>query len=258
MDYLSVIVHSITECLPVSSSAHHMLLEHLGYVQNISNVTNIALHVGSLIAICLYFYRDIFQLIHGVYLQLIKQKSNEKAQYALYLVVATLPAVVVGLAVKKCDLYGLKSMALTGIISMVFGLLLWWADRKGKTTSKLSLLTGLWVGIGQCLAFLPGASRLGSTLTMARFLGVERAQALRFSFLLSIPTVCGAAVLTFIDMMKSEITIDTHSLFTATFVTACLSYLFLVVLIRYMQRHGFLALMFYRVCFGGVLIYFTF
>ncbi|WP_254305700.1 undecaprenyl-diphosphate phosphatase [Sphingopyxis sp. BSNA05] len=190
---LLAIVQGVTEFLPISSSGHLILLPvFTGYADQ-GPMIDIAVHVGSLLAIITYFFKDVWSLGRGGLATIgIGQAPAEKRLF-WWIILGTIPAVIVGLFLKTGGyLDGFRSTTLVAVNLIVYGILLGIADRFGrqvKSFEDLTLKDGIIVGLAQAMALIPGTSRSGVTMTAARFLGYTRVEAARFSFLLSIPAV---------------------------------------------------------------------
>jgi undecaprenyl-diphosphatase len=253
--FFLALIQGITEFLPISSSMHVDLYNQLTRAQALPREMDVVLHGGTLLAVLVYFWRDIFQMAWGLITWLGGQRrGNPYATLAWALIVATVPCVLVGFALKRLgfELHGLKIMAMN---SLIFGALLGLCDRYGSQTQKhVSVPQGLAIGFAQVLAFLPGVSRSGACLTMARFLGMERVMATRFIFLLSIPTVLGAVILTVYDMLKEGAVIDAALCGQATALTACVGLLTIHGLLHLLTRYSFAGFAFYRMLLGAFIL----
>lgn len=197
--FLVAAIQGVTEFLPVSSSGHLILLPGLTGMEDQGQVVDVAVHVGTLGAVVLYFRHDVGKALIGLG-QLAKgHRDSAEARLALGLIVATIPVILLGLALKLTGLdAALRSVAVIGWTMLGFGLVLYWADQKG--TAQLaardwSLRHALVMGLWQAIALIPGTSRSGITITGARMLGYERSEAARLSMLMSIPTIIASGVL---------------------------------------------------------------
>lgn len=204
------LVQGITEFLPISSSGHLALLPAIGPWPDQGPALDVAVHVGTLVAVLLYFRRDTVGLAAAAFGSIGVAPARKHAEASghlslfWYLVVATLPVIGVGLALSMLDLVEhLRTPAVIAGASIGFGLLLYIIDQRAPDARDLGdvrLKTSLQIGIAQVFALIPGASRAGVTMTAARALGFSRTEAARFSMLLSIPTILGAGVLTALDL----------------------------------------------------------
>uniref|UniRef100_UPI00260859F8 undecaprenyl-diphosphate phosphatase n=1 Tax=Sphingosinicella sp. TaxID=1917971 RepID=UPI00260859F8 len=194
------IVQGVSEFLPISSSGHLILIPKLTDFPDQGPMIDVAVHVGTLAAIIVYFWRDALGLVRGGLSNVGVVKAPAERKLFWWIVIGTIPAVVFGFFLKTGGyLEGFRSTHLVAINLIVYGLLLWAADRWGKQVKAyedLTLKDAVLVGLAQALALIPGTSRSGVTMTAARFLGFERAECARFSFLLGIPAIAGAGLLT--------------------------------------------------------------
>ena len=197
------IVQGLTEFLPVSSSAHLNIFPWIFNWENISESFDVALHLGTLLAIVLYFYKDWINLIKGGYNQVIKKKHTTDGRIFWYIVFATIPAGVLSLVLDKIsdkiigDNLNTK-MLIIAITLIVMGILLYIVDKKSRSDikyEKMSFKDSMLIGISQAIAAaFPGVSRSGITITMARAFKMDRTSSARYSFLLSAPIVLAAVV----------------------------------------------------------------
>lgn len=182
-------IQSMTEFLPVSSSGHLVLAQAFNF-SNQSLLVDVALHVGTLLAVLGYFYTDVIALIKGLFIKGPARNLCGK------LIIATLPIIVIGFALANLIESVFRSPFIIAFTAIFYGILLWASDRyspKTKTLDTMRYRDALWIGLAQTLALIPGTSRSGITMTMARALGINRSDSARFSMLLSIPTILLAA-----------------------------------------------------------------
>ncbi|MEX0760135.1 MAG: undecaprenyl-diphosphate phosphatase [Tistlia sp.] len=259
------VVQGITEFLPISSSGHLVLTwEALAaldpaavtYVGSQRLDLDVAVHVGTLLAVLCYLWRDLAGLSGGV-LRLAQGRRDANGLLALYLVAATLPVVVVGFLAKDWIGLNLRGIEVVAWANIGFALLLWLADRTGLMIRRLEHITlgpAMIVGCAQVLALVPGTSRAGITMTAARFLGYERREAARFSLLLAIPAVAGAGLLVGNDLYESgdlSLGLDMLSAAGLAFLTALLA---IVLMMRWLQHASFLPFVIYRLLLGAGLL----
>ena len=250
-------IQGLTEVLPISSSAHLILIPRLlGWPE--SGLTfDVALHLGTFIALTLYFRADIVDLIAN-FLSGLRGGGfrSPAARLPLAILAATIPAAVFGKTMEKSieELFR-NSPALIAAFLVGFGLLLALADSIGQKKWRLDRMTlgsALLVGIAQCLALFPGVSRSGITITAALFLGFNRESATRFSFLLSLPIVAGAALLKVGHLVKSGIPAGEGGVMLTGIVTSALfGYLSVALLLKLVQRHTLSPFVWYRLVVGG-------
>lgn len=250
------VVQGITEFLPISSSAHLILVPCLGHFPDQGLDMDIAVHVGTLGAVMLYFWRDIWQMAVGLWAAL-RLKKTPGGRLALSVLVATVPVVVVGVLVK--DIVGTagRSIAVLGWSTLIFGILLYVADRIGLTVRRiehLKLPDAAIIGLAQAVALIPGTSRSGITMTAARILGYERGEAARFSMLMSIPTILAAGTLAALDIAKAhQPLITTVAVYGAalSFVTALAA---IALLMSWLKRASFTPFAVYRLFLGAAML----
>ncbi len=196
---LVAIIQGVTEFLPISSSGHLILLPNLLGIQDQGQAIDVAVHVGTLGAVILYFRQEVRRVVHGLLKSLHGEFHGPDARLALLLALATIPVVIVGLLLKLTGgSEALRSVTIIAWTTLVFGVVLWWADRSGPVeknsdewTAKDAFVMGLW----QVLSLIPGTSRSGITITGARQLGYAREDAARLAMLMSIPTIIASGTL---------------------------------------------------------------
>ncbi len=256
--FLSVF-QGIAEFLPISSNAHLVVLEKLFGIHTNGLETHVALHFGSLLALFIYFSKDICLMIFSLWVYDVKGlKKHPCKQYrdlAWILVLSSLPALAIGFFIKK--IYGAtsESFMIMGIASIVFGILLIIADSNPVKDRFVTYKRGFVIGVSQCLAFIPGASRSGMCLTAARFLGFSRIESTRFSFLMAIPTILGASALVVIDTPGTGMLFTTPQIILIG-ITAGLGILTIQTLLWFLGRFSFSLFGFYRIIFGILLLLF--
>lgn len=250
------VVQGITEFLPISSSGHLILIPNLMHWPDQGIVVDVMTHLGTLFAVLIYFWRDVWRLIVGA-LQLFKGKVTDDGRLAIYIVLATIPAILFGIVLKEYGYADLeRNVAVVAWNTILYGILMLIADRIGpqeRTIANMTLGSALIIGVAQALALIPGTSRSGVTMTAARFLGFTRPDAARFSFLLAIPATAGAIVFTVGDAFASGegVTMDAVYCAILTFFAGLAAIAFLMNLIR---RISFLPFVLYRMVLGGFLL----
>lgn len=197
------LVQGLTEFLPISSTAHLRLVPTLLGQQDPGAAFSAVIQLGTLLAVVVYFAKDLFVDIPKA---MWRAPRSSKGRLPWYIGLGTVPIVVFGLSLKKFITGDARSLWVIAVALMVVGLLMLWADKKGRRSRGLESITlkdALWVGIAQTMALIPGASRSGSTIMAALFLGFKRADAARFSFLLGIPAILGAGILEIPDALAN-------------------------------------------------------
>lgn len=256
--FLIAVIQGITEFLPVSSSGHLILLPNLTGMQDQGLAIDVAVHVGTLLAVVIYFWTDVRDAAVGS-LRLLQGKVDTKGAWmALCLIIATIPVVIAGLALKLTGLdEALRSTAVIGWTMLIFGLVLYWADQKGQTlrTAKdWSLKHALIMGLWQMIALIPGVSRSGITITAARSLGYSREDGAKLSMLMSIPTIAMAGLLLGVDVIATadmQAARDGAIAAVFAFVSALLA---LTLMMRLLKSVSFTPYVIYRVILGVILL----
>jgi undecaprenyl-diphosphatase len=259
------LVQGATELLPVSSSAHLILVPWLGdwtYLEQhdaFNQTFDVALHLGTLIAVVAYFWHDIVALLVA-WLGTLRRRSVEAPaeRLAWIVLVATIPAAVVGLAFEDQIAEYLGEPWQIAIVIAVFALVLLWADRspQRRTASELSLLEALGVGVAQALALIPGVSRSGITISAGRLLRLDRDAAARLSFLLLVPTVLGAVLLKGLkDVAFGDLPSGWEGPFlVGTLAAAGAGLLAIEWLLGYVRRHDYSVFVWYRLGVAAVIV----
>ena len=256
--FLVAVVQGITEFLPISSSGHLILLPALTGLEDQGQAIDVAVHVGTLGAVVLYFRRDVAVLWRGT-LQLARfQLASKDAYLALCLAVATVPVVLAGLALSVTGLDdALRSAVVIGWSTLLFGLVLWWADRTGaeaRAASQWTMRHALVMGLWQAVALIPGTSRSGITITGARALGYERRDAARLAMLMSIPTILAAGALEGLEVAGAA----DAALLRDGAIAAALSFAAalaaLALMMRLLRSVGFTPYVVYRCVLGTALL----
>ena len=251
------LIQGITEFLPISSSGHLLLVPALTNWPDQGLLTDVMVHMGSFLAVVVYFWRDCVNLVMGG-LDLLRGKMTGWGKLALMILLGTIPAVLFGVFLDKI---GFMDMVRTmpevvAWNAIFFGILLYLCDRYGLSNRRMSDMTwtpALIIGIAQAIAIIPGTSRSGITMTAARALGFERPEAARFAFLLGIPAIAGAGVLKLGDAVATGESITFGMLLTAvlTFFVALGT---ITVLMKMVRHVSFLPFAVYRVILGVVLL----
>jgi len=241
------IIQGLTEFIPVSSSGHLVLVPHvLGWRFDPSQafVFDVLVQWGTLFAVIVYFRHDLIEIAVDFFKALASGKpfATENARMGWYLIVATIPAVVVGLLAKDLIESAFASAAATGFFLLVTAALLVVAEMVGKRNRSMEQMTwfdSLWIGCSQVLALLPGVSRSGSTITGGMTRNLDRSSAARFSFLMSVPVMLGAGVLAFKDLFAMQQTDHFLLPLLVGFFAALISgYVAIRWLITYLSKHS--------------------
>ena len=253
------LVQGITEFLPISSSGHLILIPYLTNLPDQGPLIDVAVHIGSLLAIIIYFFKDVVGLAKGGFATVGIGSAPEQKRLFWWVAIGTIPAVIVGLFLKTGGyMEGFRITDLVAINLIAYGLLLGVADRVGKQEKSYEDLTmrdAIIVGLAQALALIPGTSRSGVTMTAARFLGYKRVEAARFSFLLAIPAVAGAGLLAALDLAEATAQMQWDAIVAGvlTFISAFVTMAFLM---SFLKKASMLVFVIYRVALGCALLVF--
>ena len=254
------IVQGITEFLPISSSAHLVLLHELGTTPEGDDIAlDVAVHLGSIVAVCLYFRADFLRLLTGTGQLLRGRLATPEAFLAFALAIATLPALVIGfiLAVTGwVDL--LRNPAVIGWMMIIFGILLWWAHRSFPETRmarEWRLRDAVIMGLMQCLALIPGVSRSGITMTAGRMLSFDRIEAARLAMLMSIPITLATSGYLMLQLRREPMSAELLWQLGLGAVLAFLAaWAALAVMMRFLRVVSFTPYVIYRVILGAALL----
>lgn len=251
------ILQGFTEFLPISSSAHIILPKELLGWPDQGLTFDVAVHVGSLFAVLLYFRKDISLLLGAWWRSCVVGQHTAESRMAWYLIAATIPAGLVGFLMSEyVELYS-RSMLLIAFTSIFFAGLLYVADRYGShqgSVESLSLKSALLIGFFQVLALLPGTSRSGITMTAGLFCGLDRKAAAKFSFLLAIPIIAASGLLEGAALVNSPDAVQWGIITYAIALSALVSWLCIHYFINLIERIGFMPFIIYRVLMGLTLL----
>lgn len=270
MDWLQIVflslLQGLTEFLPVSSSAHLVLPAQLTNWPDQGLAFDVAVHFGTLIAVLAYFRSDLLNMLWAVsrspslisivgWRTVIRQTAAHDRDLDLVfkLAIATLPVVIVGFASKDFIETQLRTIPVIATTTMLFGALLWYADRRSSSRSIVEWRDALWIGFAQILALIPGTSRSGITITVALLIGLNRVSAARFSFLLSIPAIAGAQLLLTKDLVATEGSINLLPILVGALIAFASAYASIHFFIRLLDRFGMTPYVVYRLLLGTVL-----
>ena len=256
---LLAILQGVTEFLPISSSAHLILVPNLTNLEDQGQLIDVAVHLGTLVAVITYFWRDVQRVLRGVLQLILGKPKDANPRLALCLGIATVPAVLFGLALKLLgwDLAMRENVALIGWAMLGFGVLLWWADRtpdQQRCATDWSFRQAVVMGLWQALALIPGTSRSGITITGARLMGFKRHEAARLSMLMSIPVIIAAGGLSGLELIGNVQSTALPDAAIAAGFSAVAAFIALGLMMRLLQSVSFTPYVIYRVILGGGLI----
>ena len=242
------IIQGLTEFLPVSSSGHLVLLQNLFGIMEPELLFDISLHIGTLIAIFIVFYREIRSILQTLLSlpALIKSSGNlkslfahnEEIRIAALIIIGSIPTAILGILFHKIVDQIFGSVWIVGVMLLVTGTLLWFTRQistEGRPLIKVSIRDVLMIGVMQGLAIMPGISRSGSTISIALFLGINREIAGRYSFLLSIPAILGAMIIG-LDSTIIQTNIPVRTILLGTVIAAIVGYIALKILLRIVKQ----------------------
>ncbi|MDV4144581.1 undecaprenyl-diphosphate phosphatase [Shimia sp. FJ5] len=255
---LVAIIQGVTEFLPVSSSGHLILLPNLTGLDDQGQAIDVAVHVGTLGAVVLFFWADVRIALAGLPRLLTGKIDTPGSRLAFLLIIATIPVVIAGLILKLTGLSdAMRSITVIGWTMLGFGLVLWWIDQTGaseKTTEDWSLRDAITLGLWQAVALVPGTSRSGITITGARYLGYGRSEAARIAMLMSIPTILASGTLLGIEVAgNADMATARDGAIAAAFAFVA-ALLALGIMMRLLKSVSYTPYVIYRVILGAVLL----
>lgn len=261
MEWLQIvvlaIVQGVTEFLPVSSSAHLILVPVFTGWQDQGLAFDVALHVGSLSAVLIYFRHDILTMTQSWAQSLVTRRLDSESRLAWAVILGTIPVGLAGLAFGDIIENSLRSPLYLAAGLIVFALALSWADWKHRGQRDERQLTWkdvLFIGVAQAIALFPGTSRSGITITAALLLGLSREAAARFSFLLSIPVIMIACGLQTLDLINNGDNTDWMAMLAGVIISGLSAYLCIHYFLGFIKRIGMQPFVIYRIALGLVLI----
>jgi len=250
------IIQGLTEFLPISSSAHLILPSALLHWPDQGLAFDVAVHVGTLMAVMVYFRRDIAELVIAWTASLVGRGTSAESRMGWYLILATIPAGIAGLLLDDFIESNLRHVGVIASTTILFGLLLGLADRFGKRSrdiNQFTWTTALIVGLAQAVALIPGTSRSGITITAALLLGFDRVTAARFSFLLAIPIIVLSGGYKGLQLSQVE-HVPWANIATAALISAVTAYLCIHTFLTWINRIGMMPFVWYRLLLGAVLV----
>jgi len=261
MEFLHILVpallQGITEFLPISSSAHLILVPVLTGWADQGLAFDVAVHVGTLAAVVAYFRAEIRSIITDWLRSLAMRRSTPDSRLGWAVILGTIPVGIAGLLLNDLVETALRSPLVIALASIGFGLLLWWSDARGtrvRDEHSLGWKDVLVVGCAQALALIPGTSRSGITITAGLALGLTRQGAARFSFLLSVPVIFLAGGLKVKELIASQVAVEWGALALGAGLAGLSAYLCIHYFLKLLERTGMLPFVVYRVALGMVLL----
>lgn len=252
------LVQGLTEFLPVSSSAHLILVPNLLGWEDQGLAFDVAVHLGTLLAVVAYFRRDIITLFLAWVTSMTQRVMTPEAKLAWGVILGTIPAGLVGLAFKDVIEVHLRSPLVIAVTTILFGLLLWLADYRSKLNRdeySLGWQDYLVIGGAQAIALIPGTSRSGITITAALLLGLTREAAARFSFLLSIPIIVVSGLGVTKDLAESSAPVEWTTLVIGSGIAAASAFFCIHFFLAFINRMGMTPFVIYRLLLGALLLW---
>lgn len=250
------LIQGITEFLPISSSGHLVLAHHYLGVTAHDVMMDVAVHLGTLLAVFIYFYKDVLTILTGAF-DFLRARKTDKRRLFLCFVIGSLPVIAAGLVIHMFWPTVFRSLEIMAWATIGFAILLWIADRKSpqmRETKDITYKDALWIGIGQILALIPGTSRSGITMTLGRFVGLTRESAARFSLLLAIAAISGAGVLNGIDLYHSRNLALSYDLLMAAGMAFLSALIAIAAMMAWLRKASFTPFIIYRLILGAGLL----
>jgi undecaprenyl-diphosphatase len=254
------VVQGITEFLPISSSAHLILVPVVFGWPDQGLLVDVAVHVGTLAAVIIYFWRDLLAMLVGL-VHMLRGRRDVNARLALLIVVATIPVVIAGLFLNEVMSAGIRSIVVIAWANLVYAALLYVCDRFGRTDRTLDGITlkdAIIIGMAQALALVPGTSRSGVTMTAGRALGFARTEAARFSLLTSVPTILAAGLLAGLDIYRAGDQALTSAAVTAGALAFVAALGAIALMMAWLRHASFTPFVVYRIVLGVLLLGFAY
>ncbi len=264
MDFLQqlilALVQGLTEFLPISSSAHLILVPKLFNWSDQGLAFDVAVHVGTLSAVVIYFREELKVMSRDWVRSITTRQQTAESRLAWGVLIGTIPVGLCGLLFKGIIETSLRSELVIATTTILFGLLLLWADREGRRERDehtLSWRDIIIIGCAQAIALIPGTSRSGITITAGLMLGLTRSAAARFSFLLSIPVIVLSGTLVTLDLVQAQTAVDWQALFTGAIISGLSAYACIHFFLKLLDRIGMVPFVVYRILLG-ILLFFVF
>jgi len=253
------LIQGLTEFLPISSSAHLILPSQILGWQDQGLAFDVAVHVGTLIAVVIYFRKEVVEILGAWFKSFGAQGATDDSKLGWWIILGTIPAAVLGLIFKDLIELYLRSAWVIAVTTILFGLLLWYADVKGKQTKtiyQLNWKSALMIGMAQAMAMIPGTSRSGITMTAGLMLGMNKQSAARFSFLLAIPVISMMGLYYTIELALGDHVVDWTTLILGAGLSFISAYACIFFFLKIIERMGMMPFVIYRLLLGVGLIVF--
>lgn len=255
------IIQGLTEFIPVSSTAHLIFLpKFFGWIDPGLSF-DVILHLGTLTGVVFFFWKDFIHIFRGMFMvrrNALDILNNPEGMIGWYLIIGTIPAGIAGLIFKEKVETTLRTPAIIAVSLIFFGLVLWWADKRGRKIRRLyhmNIGDALFIGCAQAIALIPGVSRSGITISAGLFRGLERETAARFTFLLSTPIILAGGILSGQDLYMSGPPDGMVSPFIVGFLASAISgFMAIKYLLKYLSRRNVNLFVYYRIIVGILIL----
>jgi len=252
------LIQGITEFLPISSSGH-LVLAHAALDGNAAQiwekhiVMDVAVHVGTLFSVLLYFRKDVALMLKGLASLCMGRFHHSGNTMTLKIIVGSIPVIIAGFILNTIEPSWLLAIEIVAWTTLIFGIILWIADRIGsneKTLNDMKYSHAIFIGLAQCLALIPGTSRSGITMTTARFLGYNRSESAHYSLLLGIIAISGAGALGGLQLLEDPTTLFSHDIIIAAILAFISGYIAITLMMKWLERASFTPFAIYRIILG--------
>lgn len=248
------LLQGLTEFLPISSSAHLILLPVLVGWEDQGLAFDVSVHVGTLTAVVAYYRKDLMRIIADWLMSLGGRSATADSRLAWYVGIGTIPVGLVGIALPEAVTEALRSPLVIAGATVVFALLLWFSERRARESrTEVTLAAAMLIGLFQAIALIPGTSRSGITITAGLLVGLKREEAARFSFLLSIPVIALAGMLKATELFQSNLPVPWQYMLVGASLSGIVAYLTIGWFLRLLDKVGMLPFVWYRLLLGVVL-----
>ncbi|MFK7839442.1 MAG: undecaprenyl-diphosphate phosphatase [Bdellovibrionales bacterium] len=257
------LIQGITEFLPISSSGH-LVLAHAAIDGNATQewdkhiIMDVAVHIGTLFSVLLYFRKDVLLMLNGL-IALLTGKTNHNGNVlTLKIIIGSIPVIIAGFALNALSPSWLLAVEIVAWTTLIFGIMLWVADRyatEEKSIEELTYKHAFIIGLSQCLALIPGTSRSGITMTTSRFLGYSRSECAHYSLLLGIIAISGAGALGGLELFNQPDPNLSYNVLIAAFLAFLSGYIAIILMMKWLAKASFTPFAIYRIILGtGLLI----
>jgi len=253
------LIQGLTEFLPISSSAHLILPSQILGWEDQGLAFDVAVHVGTLVAVVIYFRKEVVEILGAWFKSFGQQGTTDDSKLGWWIILGTIPAAVLGLIFKDLIELYLRIAWVIAVTTILFGLLLWYADVKGKQTKtiyQLNWKSALMIGMAQAMAMIPGTSRSGITMTAGLLLGMNKQSAARFSFLLAIPVISMMGLYYTVELALGDEVVDWTMLILGAGLSFVSAYACIFLFLKIIERMGMMPFVIYRLLLGIGLIVF--